>query len=126
MIGGERKLELLNYSRALIFPVLWHEPFGLAIIESLYFGCPVLGTKYGSLPELISDETGFLSNNQQELTEGFKNIDTYNRKICHEYAADIFNSQIMAKNYLLLYERILNGEKINKNVPRFVEIENEL
>jgi len=27
---------------------------------------------------------------------------------------------------LLLYERILNGEKINKNVPRFVEIENEL
>ena len=126
MVGGVGKMELLKHSKALIFPVLWHEPFGLAIIESLFYGCPVLGTKYGSLPELISDETGFLSNNQQELTDSFKIIDTYNRKICHEYAAGIFNSGIMTKNYLLLYERILNGEKINKNVPRFVEIENEL
>ncbi len=45
MVGGDKKLEILNGSKGLIFPVLWHEPFGLAIIESLYYGCPVLGTK---------------------------------------------------------------------------------
>ena len=35
--------------------------FGLALIESLYCGCPVLGTPYGSLPELIPPNVGFLS-----------------------------------------------------------------
>ena len=44
MVGGEQKNSLLNGSRGLIFPVRWHEPFGLAIIESLYFGCPVFST----------------------------------------------------------------------------------
>lgn len=126
MVGGVQKLDLLNHSKALIFPVLWHEPFGLAITESLFFGCPVLGTKYGSLPELISDEFGFLSNNQFELVREFKNIDSYNPRVCHQYAADIFNSKNMAKNYLLLYEKILNGEKINKDLPQFVVKENVL
>jgi len=126
MVGGERKMDLLNKSRALIFPVLWHEPFGLAIIECLFFGCPVLGTKYGSLPELITDKMGLLSNNQHELTDAFKYIDSFNRKICHEYAADIYNSKIMAESYLLLYERIFNGEKINSTIPQFIEKENQL
>jgi glycosyltransferase involved in cell wall biosynthesis len=126
MVGGVQKLDLLNHSKALIFPVLWHEPFGLAITESLFFGCPVLGTKYGSLPELISDEFGFLSNNQFELVREFKNIDSYNPRVCHQYAADIFNSKNMAENYLLLYEKILNGEKINKDLPQFVVKENVL
>ena len=46
---------LLNASRGLIFPVRWHEPFGLAVIESLYFGCPVFATPYGALPELVQE-----------------------------------------------------------------------
>ena len=34
MVGGQVKLDLLQGSRGLVFPVLWHEPFGLAVIES--------------------------------------------------------------------------------------------
>ncbi|MEF9931013.1 MAG: glycosyltransferase, partial [Bacteroidales bacterium] len=54
MIGGEQKLNILKESKGLIFPVIWNEPFGLAITESLYCGAPVFGTPYGSLPELIT------------------------------------------------------------------------
>lgn len=126
MVGGQKKNELLNHSKALIFPVLWHEPFGLAIIESLYFGCPVLGTKYGSLPELINNDLGFLSNSISELTENFNEINSFNRKNCHEYVAENFNSKVMAENYLNLYEKILNDEKINKNKPQFKVLENKL
>lgn len=112
MVGGEKKLELLKHSGGLIFPVLWHEPFGLALIESLYFGCPVLGTTFGSLPELVPLEVGFLSDSMDELTEAFGHLDQFNRRVCHEYAASQFNSVIMARRYLDLYERILNGESI--------------
>ncbi len=100
MVGAEKKNEILTRSKGLIFPVFWHEPFGLAIIESLYFGCPVIGTKYGALPELINREFGFLSNSQNELTEAFRNLDNFSRNFCHEYALNKFNSKIMAENYL--------------------------
>lgn len=126
MVGGDLKNEILNNSKALIFPVVWHEPFGLAIIESLYFGCPVIGTKYGALPEIVSQEVGFLSNSINELTDELQNLDSYSRTLCNDYAFSQFNSRTMAENYLKLYERILMGDEINKVTPHFNTSENSM
>ena len=117
MLGGDAKNKVINSSLALLFPVRWHEPFGLAITESLYFGCPAFGTSYGSLPELIIPEVGFLSNDVKELTEAAKNYEQYNRKTCHQYVADTLSSVQMTEQYLHLYEKIMNGEHINSNPP---------
>lgn len=108
MVGGQQKFDLLNRSKGLIFPVLWPEPFGLAITESLFYGCPVFGHPIGSLPELVSSEFGFLSESQEELSKAILEVDQYDRKKCHEYARDVFNSQLMAKNYIFKYEEVLN------------------
>ncbi|PID92418.1 MAG: glycosyl transferase [Bacteroidetes bacterium] len=117
MVGGERKNKLINGSRALLFPVLWHEPMGLAIVESLYFGCPVFGTPYGALPELVGPEFGFLSNRLSELAEAMQETGSYDRKRCHEYVCDHFASIHMTRNYLRLYEKVLNGENLNPRPP---------
>jgi len=116
MVGGKEKNYLLNGSKGLIFPILWHEPFGLAITESLYYGAPVFGTPYGSLPELVTSEVGYLSNNQNNLIEAIKN-NHFNPKTCHEYANDLFNSKIMAYEYIKKYEQALNGKKLNETNP---------
>ncbi len=117
MIGGEEKDKVLNTSKGLIFPVLWPEPFGLAIIESLYFGCPVFGTGFGALPELISNEVGFVSNSMNELVRAVKEAAGYDGKICHEYASECFSAKKMAADYVNLYFRVLNGEKLNSTLP---------
>ncbi|NEM96916.1 glycosyltransferase family 4 protein [Pontibacter burrus] len=121
MVGGPEKLRLLQNSKGLIFPVRWSEPFGLAITESLYFGCPVLGTPYGSLPELVTSDVGYLSNNSAELAEAVKTIDRFSRRRCHEYAADVFNSRKMAEAYLEKYTSVLNGQTLNPVKPRLKE-----
>ena len=59
MVDASKKKVIIEQSKGLIFPVTWHEPFGLAITESFYFGAPVGGTPYGALPELVSPEVGF-------------------------------------------------------------------
>jgi glycosyltransferase involved in cell wall biosynthesis len=120
MVGGKQKNQLLNGSKGLIFPVRWHEPFGLAIIESLYFGCPVFGTPYGSLPELVTDQVGFLSNKKSELSEAILNYRSFSVKRCHEYARDEFNSRKMALAYLKKYELVLEGENLNVNRPQLI------
>jgi len=121
MVGGDEKFKHLQNSKGLIFPVLWHEPFGLAITESLYYGCPVFGTKYGSLPELITNEVGVTSNSINELAEGLRNVDSFSKKYCHEYAADNFNSMVMTQQYLLLYEKVMNGETLHQQKPYFAQ-----
>ncbi len=116
-LGGERKLNILRNSSALLFPVIWEEPFGNAMIESLYYGCPVLGTPYGSLPELINEDVGYLSDNSDDLIKATQNIGEFNRTTCHEYVMEYFTADIMAENYLQIYERVLNGEVLNSRYP---------
>lgn len=121
MIGGETKNSLLTHSKGLIFPVKWDEPFGLAITESLYFGAPVFGTPYGSLPELVHKEVGFLTDNESEMIRHLSQQPFYSAKICHEYAGDLFNSRVMAIEYLKKYETVLNGNTLNATNPQDVK-----
>ena len=125
MVGGEEKNRLLQGSKGLIFPVKWSEPFGIALTESLYFGCPVFGTPYGSLPEIINKEVGFLSNSKDRLAEEVQNVDRYSRVTCHEYARDLFNSKLMAEAYVKKYEMVLNGEQLNSVPPKLITIQTE-
>jgi glycosyltransferase involved in cell wall biosynthesis len=117
LVGGDRKNLLINGSKALVFPVRWNEPFGLSVIESLYFGCPVFGTPYGALPELVPPEFGTLSNRRSELAEALGHVEDYDRQKCHEYVCDNFAAIHMAGNYLPLYEKVLNGETLNPEPP---------
>jgi glycosyltransferase involved in cell wall biosynthesis len=118
MVGNEVKSAVMNASKGLIFPVLWHEPFGIAIIESLYFGCPVFGTPYGSLPELIPAKYGVLSNSESVLAEAVRNAGSFDNRLCHEYAADNFNMGKITSDYLVLYEKVLNGQKLSLTKPK--------
>ncbi len=120
MVGGPKKNRLINGSKALLFPVVWHEPFGIALTESLYFGCPVVGTPYGSLPEIVTPEFGFLSTSRSELVNALKNADSYDRRKCHEYVCDSFSARKMTQEYLSLYEKVLNGESLNPGPPRLI------
>ena len=116
MVGGEQKCRLLNASQGMIFPVRWHEPFGLAVIESLYFGCPVFATPYGALPELITPEYGTLASTAQELADAIQGKQ-FDARACHEYVKQRFNARAMAESYLTVYARILDGETLHQQPP---------
>ncbi|MFW5805391.1 MAG: glycosyltransferase [Bacteroidales bacterium] len=118
MVGDEQKGRIMNKSEALLFPVLWHEPMGLAVIESLYYGCPVFATPYGSLPELIGKDVGFLSASLMELTHAAANASAYDSRKCYEYARDTFNASRMTDKYLMYFEKVLNGETVNDKKPQ--------
>ncbi|WP_299439870.1 glycosyltransferase [uncultured Aquimarina sp.] len=123
MVNNNVKMDIIQYSKGLVFPVKWHEPFGLAITESMYAGCAVFGTKNGSLPELITSEVGFTSDSSEEISKAIKEFD-YNPKRCHEYAVKYFNSKVMTESYVKLYKKVLNGETLNPEVPQFIDEEN--
>lgn len=112
MVDNAAKRKYISGSRGLVFPVTWHEPFGLCIIESLYYGSPVFATPYGSLPELIVPEVGNLTASSDEMIEFLKNAGRFDPVKCHEYAVDRFNSKVMAEAYLKCYDKVLSGGKL--------------
>lgn len=128
---------ILNASKGLILPVLWHEPFSLSVVDSLYFGCPVFGTPFGALPEQLGKKVnnknnglpvsgtvdafysdyGCLNVKKAELVEALKNANDYEREKCHEFAVSQFSVQRMAADYLRLYEQVLMGLPLHAVAP---------
>lgn len=118
MVGGAEKFRRLQASRGLVLPVLWHEPFGLAVIESLYFGCPVFATPYGALPELVPAEVGVLSDSRAALAAAVQGAARFDRRACHARAVAQFSAEAMTRGYLRMYERVCDGERLNAEAPR--------
>lgn len=112
MVAGEAKSELLRQSSGLIFPVVWHEPFGLAVIESLYMGAPVFATPYGAMPEIVTPEVGCLAASQSQMVYDITHAD-FDPRVCHEYARDTFSARRMAHGYVEKYEMVANGATLN-------------
>ena len=109
MVDDEEKAGVVSRSLGLVFPVLWDEPFGLCLIESLYYGAPVYGTPRGSLPEIVVPEVGYLSEDEGEIARRMAEGEGYDPVRCHEYAADLFGAGPMAKGYAALYGQVLEG-----------------
>lgn len=129
-VSGDGKNMLLNASKGLIFPLIWHDPFALAVAESLYFGCPLFGTPYGALPEMLGYQLpvgriqqggveaiycdlGCLSTKKSDLVEAVLQADDYSAQACHDFAAEYYSAQKMTDAYLALYEQVLNGRSLH-------------
>lgn len=117
-VGEAEKHRLLAGSKGLLFPVRWREPFGLSIVESLYFGCPVFGTPYGSLPEIVPPDVGVLSSDAGELAEGVRGAARFDPRRCHEHAVSRFGAAAMTEAYLRAYEKVVAGEPLHAVAPR--------
>src|SRR5215470_8761557 len=52
-IGDSEKGAFLGDAAALLFPIDWPEPFGLALIEAMANGTPVIAFRCGSVPEIV-------------------------------------------------------------------------
>jgi len=89
----------------------------------------VFGTPYGSLPEIVIPEVGYLtttaSSSVSELADAVANVNDFNRKTCHEYVMDNFTHIQMSASYVRLYEKVLNGEKLNAKAPILQSIQHE-
>lgn len=119
IVSGEEKINLIRACDAMIFPVRWHEPFGIAVMEAMSQGLPVIGSSYGSLPELISKETGFIAKNYDELEKFIKedHHKNFDSNVIRKYVEDHFSIAQYTKSYLSLYEKILSKEELHQTNP---------
>ncbi|MDX8446292.1 glycosyltransferase [Mesorhizobium captivum] len=111
-VDGDKKLRLLGEAKAFLNPIAWEEPFGMAPVEAMLCGTPVLTTPRGALPEIVDDVTGRLFDSDAEFGQALEAVAGLSPQQCRESAADRFPIAKTAQGYLELYRRILDGERL--------------
>jgi glycosyltransferase involved in cell wall biosynthesis len=106
-VGGTRKADLIAGARALWMPALWDEPFGITLIEALVSGTPVLGTRRGSLPEIVSPDVGALGDTLDELVARRALLDPIEPEACRARVERHFTHHVMAEGYLRMFRAYL-------------------
>src|SRR5438105_3969119 len=103
-VQGKEKAELLAKAKALLFPIQWEEPFGLAMVEAMVSGTPVIAFDHGAAPELIEQGvTGFLVHDVDGMVAAYEHLKEIDLKRCAEVAARRFGPAQMADGYLNVY-----------------------
>lgn len=105
----ERKRNILmKNALCFVHPVIFSEPFGLTLIESMACGTPVVAMNRGAIPEVVeSGKTGFVVKNIDEMISAVVNIKSIDRTYCRKYVLQKFNEKNMADKYESLYRNIL-------------------
>jgi glycosyltransferase involved in cell wall biosynthesis len=113
-IGDHEKGAFFGDAVALLFPINWPEPFGLVMIEAMANGTPVIGSRRGSVPEIIDDGvTGFVVNSVDAALGVLPEAISLDRAKVRRRFEERFSVERMARDYVALYDEALRRGTVN-------------
>lgn len=93
---------------AVMFMINWCEPCSMVGIEAQACGTPLIGTRYGYLPEIIRDgQTGFLVDTVEEAAEAVRRLVRIDPAACRANIEERFSVPVMAKGYEGVYGSLM-------------------
>lgn len=118
MVDQRRKFEIFARTDALLWPIRWPEPFGIAMIEAMAAGLAVIASPHGSSAEVISPEVGIICSDYASFAQHIENAPrTFRPQQIRDYVETNFSAARMCDDYIACYEKVLNGEFLNREAP---------
>jgi glycosyltransferase involved in cell wall biosynthesis len=113
LVDNKTKIELIKKCKAVIAcpKPTWMEAFGLYAVEANAYGKPVLALSNGGLNDIIVNQTnGFLAKTPRELQGYVEKVYECSPESCRRRVEKLFTDEIMTKNYLHIFERVMEDE----------------
>jgi glycosyltransferase involved in cell wall biosynthesis len=115
-INETQKNEFLGNALALMFTIDWPEPFGLAMIEALACGTPVIARPCGSVPEVLRNGvSSIIATEFDDLVKAVKNIESVSREGCRKEFETRFTADVMAAQYEHIFHDLINARRNGSN-----------
>jgi glycosyltransferase involved in cell wall biosynthesis len=112
-INEQQKREFLGQANALLFPIDWPEPFGLAMIEAMACGTPVLAFRCGSVPEIVDPGvTGMMVDTMDEAIRVLPQVLALDRRAVRQKFEQRFSAARMAKDYAQVYRSLVKQQAL--------------
>ena len=103
--------DLYGNAYCTLFPISWHEPFGLVMIESMACGTPVVAYNIGSVAEVIeNNKTGFVverGSGIEGMIHAVREIDRIQRGDCRSRGSEKFSKEAMVEGYEKVYKMLI-------------------
>jgi glycosyltransferase involved in cell wall biosynthesis len=111
-VGPARRAEVLGSAAALLHPIGFDEPFGLAVVEAMACGTPVVAYRRGSMAEVVDEGvTGFLADDVAGAAVAVERAIGLDRAAVGARAARRFGADRMVEDYLRVYDRLLGRSR---------------
>lgn len=107
-IGPSERARVLGGAAALLHPIGFDEPFGLAVVEAMACGTPVVAYRRGSMPEVIdTGVTGFVVESVAEAVAAVSLAVGLDRAVIRQRAEARFGVARMVGQYLAAYRQLI-------------------
>lgn len=111
-VGGDEKRKLVARARALLMPIRWEEPFGMAVIEALASGTPVVAMNRGAMGVIIKDgHNGFLVDDERQFKDCLRRVGDIDPADCRDSVRERFSATEMTTQYMRLYAQVIERAK---------------
>jgi glycosyltransferase involved in cell wall biosynthesis len=108
LLTQEQLAPIYRKAAAVLFIINWCEPCSMVGIETQASGTPLIGTRYGYLPEIINDgETGFLVDSVDDAVDAVGRLNDIEPVACRRNVETRFSVPVMAKGYEAVYRSLL-------------------
>jgi len=109
-IDDRQKTDFLGQALALVFLIDWPEPFGLAMIEAMACGTPVLAFRRGSVEEVVEEGlTGHIVDSMEQATAIAARVRMLDRRVVRRRFEERFTAARMAKDYVRVYNSAIRS-----------------
>ncbi len=109
-VGPQGRAQVLGQASVLLHPIGFAEPFGLAVVESMLCGTPVVAYRRGSMAEIVDEGiTGYLADDIESAAEHVAAAEALDRGAVRQGALQRFGVDAMVEGYLAVYEQVLSG-----------------
>jgi glycosyltransferase involved in cell wall biosynthesis len=107
-LSSDPRNAVVARATCLLTPSQWDEPFGLAAIEALACGTPVVTLDRGAIPELLRHgRTGLVCREEYELSEAIVRARRLDPVACRTEALQRFNVDTMVSAYEKVYHQVV-------------------
>jgi glycosyltransferase involved in cell wall biosynthesis len=99
-ISSREKGAFLAGAAGLLHPSRWSEPFGLAMVEAMACGTPVIALDRGAVSEIVEDaRTGFIVEDEDGLAAAVGRLVEIERSACRNHVLSRFDRRQMCAGY---------------------------
>lgn len=107
-VSHNKKVELYQKAKCLVYPLRWEEPFGLVMTETQACGTPVVALHRGSVPEVVKNgKSGFVVGSLQDMVKAVNKISIIKPADCRRWIENNFTPERMVEGYIKVYNKVL-------------------
>ena len=111
-VSNEKKMELYQTCKGLIYLNSEPEVTSHKIQEAMLSGAPIITTKLGALPEIVSDGVdGYCCDSPSEFLEAIKNVDKLDPGKTLEANRLRYSPEAVCQRYESFYEEVAGGKR---------------